>query len=254
MIATPEQKATVLIAAQADDLARDRVNYDYASELLKNFGDGPYDLWPQPNETIRSIVEGEVEFDELILDDENLVGKGLYFDKQADFVETHQDLPALCEALGLSACRGSDCLFYIPTTKTRHEIGLCREYKLSFRKPEASRDPIDLIVPEEANEVELSVDDPLVVALFHGKLRKFQSLEIASLARPIENIIGWINDGRPEGVIGETGISEAVDAIIELERIFETRLLPACRGNIQPGTDADYVEGRLSYIHSSFDG
>lgn len=253
MRVTPEQKASILIAAQADDLARDRINYDYASELLKNVGNEPYDLWPQPNETIRAIIEGEVEFEELILDDDNIDRKSYYLEEQAEFVEAHQDLPALCEALGLSACRGSDCLFYVPTTNTRHGIGLCREYKLSFRKPEASTDPLELIVPDEENEEELSVDDPLVVALFHGKLRKFQSQEIASLARPIEIIIGWINAGRPEGVMSETSVSEAVDAIIELERIYETRLLPACRGNIQPGTDADYVEGRLSYIHLSFD-
>ena len=148
-----------------DEERRRRDLYNYAYDILKENSIVPFSIWPIPNVDARRIIIGEITFDDLLLEDQNEVEKGIFFEDLRRFMA--QYMPGgqiLCEALAYKPCLRENCvLFRAPGTIAGGEYGLCEEYKIAFVKPQ--------VTEETANDLEKAVRQrPIPALLFSAPL------------------------------------------------------------------------------------
>lgn len=88
-------------------------------------------MWTASNETVRRIIFGEVNWDNLPFDIMNDYWmSALAEDEQVPFVREHAAEKPLCEALDNMPCRREVCPLY----KKMRGVNICKEFKLAFEK------------------------------------------------------------------------------------------------------------------------
>ena len=82
------------------------------------------------DETVRKVISGETNYDDIPIDDrENEILKGYFFKDQAAFVAEYGDGSPLC-CVTESACLKEKCQLYTTTLQPKP---ICREYKMYFK-------------------------------------------------------------------------------------------------------------------------
>lgn len=123
----------------ADEARRSRAVYIYTNDILFQNSVAPFSIWPLPNSDVSRIHVGEIDYDTLLYEDRNEVEKGILFEDQRQLIElcAEQCLSKemLCEAQGHRLCLREQCpMFAPPHSEVGGQYGVCREYKLAFRK------------------------------------------------------------------------------------------------------------------------
>lgn len=129
---TEANRSIVAQESMVDELARNRVEFEFSADILSKQCAYPYSIWAEPNSTVRSVIVGEIDYNTLPYDAKNETEKGMFFQEQAEFVAAHQGQAMLCEALGAEACKQTACPLFIPAVQNRHNQPLCREWKIIF--------------------------------------------------------------------------------------------------------------------------
>lgn len=119
-----------------DDKKRDRSQFVYAFDVLKKNWIVPYSIWPIPNSDVLKILDGKVDYNELLFEDQNEIEKGILFEDQRQLVEQHVlGGKILCEANNYRPCFQEKCpLFRAKSTKQGGKYGICSEFKIAFTK------------------------------------------------------------------------------------------------------------------------
>jgi len=82
------------------------------------------------NETVRKVITGEADCDDIPVEDPgNEIVKGYFFKDQSDFIERFGDGNPLC-SVTQSYCLKHNCQLY---ADAGHKHPVCREYKIYFR-------------------------------------------------------------------------------------------------------------------------
>jgi len=96
------------------------------------------------DETVRKVIDGQVNYDDMPIDDrENEILKGYFFKDQAAFVAEYGDENPLC-CVTESACLKEKCQLYATRLQPKP---ICREYKMYF-KGASHRDMIRYVEQE----------------------------------------------------------------------------------------------------------
>ena len=99
------------------------------------------------NETVRGVVEGKTDYDDIPIEDHgNEIVKGYFFKDQADFIKRFGDDNPLCFATE-SPCLKNGCKLYADTGWSRP---ICREYKIYFKN--VSNQDLMMYVEQEFKE------------------------------------------------------------------------------------------------------
>ncbi len=128
---TGKQKKKLWLELGIDEVVRDRTKYVYSSDVIKRACVAPYSIWAEPNDTVASVIAGDVKYDSVPYDGLNEGQKGILFTEQAELIVANEGRKMLCEALGASACLKEACPLYIPEPDG-HPVPLCREFKITF--------------------------------------------------------------------------------------------------------------------------
>lgn len=82
------------------------------------------------NETVKKVIIGEKEYDDIPIEDPgNEIVKGYFFKDQSDFIEKFGDGNQLCSVTE-SPCKKDGCQLY---AHAKHKHPICREYKIYFK-------------------------------------------------------------------------------------------------------------------------
>lgn len=127
-----------------DEAERDRLFYIYTNDILFQNSVAPFSIWPLPKGDVQRIHSGEVDYNTLPYEDQNEVEKGMLFEDQRRLIaEQYPTQEMFCEARGHQPCLRHRCpLFEPPNSKVGGKHGICREYKLAFRKSTYLSEPI----------------------------------------------------------------------------------------------------------------
>lgn len=125
-----KEELQLLKMLQEDEAGRDRKKFDYTGDALRDGGIMPLSIWPEANENVRRVIEGEVDYDALPVDPENEFHKGGLFTEQQDIIVRNNGRQVLCEAREMRVCLAEKCPLY----KSDLSPPVCREYKMAFRR------------------------------------------------------------------------------------------------------------------------
>lgn len=119
-----------------DERKRDRAQFAYAYDVLAENCITQFSIWPMPNADVTHIINGEIDLDDLLFEDQNEFEKGLFFEELQEFIAQHTTKgQMLCEAMDYGPCLQERCpLFRDRDTPGGGEHGICVEYKIAFRK------------------------------------------------------------------------------------------------------------------------
>lgn len=118
-----------------DDIERERLLYTYTNDILFRNSVAPFSIWPLPNNDVKRIHDGEVDYNAIPYEDQNEVEKGMFFEDQRRLVAQQFPKEMVCEAIGYQSCLRNQCpLFAAPDSVAGGKHGICREYKLAFSK------------------------------------------------------------------------------------------------------------------------
>lgn len=99
------------------------------------------------NKTVRGVVEGKTDYDDIPIEDPgNEIVKGYFFKDQADFIRRFGDDNPLCSAIG-SPCLKDGCRLY---GDMGHSHPICKEYKIYFK--DVSNEDLMMYVEQEFKE------------------------------------------------------------------------------------------------------
>lgn len=124
-----EEKA-LLLQLLADEANRDRGQYDYTADALRDGGITPLSIWSECNRDVAGIINGVIEYDLLPIDELNEFYKGGLFTEQQDIILRNNGKESLCEANNMEPCLKERCELY------NSKLGppVCREFKIAFKK------------------------------------------------------------------------------------------------------------------------
>lgn len=113
-----------------DESKRDREQFDYTVDALRESGIAPLSIWPESNQSVAEVIKGKVNYDSLPLDESNEIHKGGLFTEQQDIILRNNGKEPLCEALEMKPCLKEKCALY------NSSLGppVCREFKIAFKK------------------------------------------------------------------------------------------------------------------------
>lgn len=113
-----------------DESKRDREQYSYTVDALQKGGITPLSIWPESNQNVAKIINKEVGYDSLPIDENNEFHKGGLFTEQQDIILQNWGNAPLCEALEMKPCLEKHCDLY------NSSLGppVCREFKIAFKK------------------------------------------------------------------------------------------------------------------------
>ena len=127
---TEAQESELYVQLVADDSQRNRENFVYTFDALEQGTLGKYVIWPESNETARRVIEEGLDYNSVPFDEDNEISKGSQYVDQRRMIQQNQGKEVFCEALGMRRCLQKECPLYFA------EGGLCREFKMVFRKSE----------------------------------------------------------------------------------------------------------------------
>jgi hypothetical protein len=82
------------------------------------------------NETVKSVITGERDYDDVPIEDPgNEIVKGYFFKGQSDFIGRFGDGNPLCSVIN-NSCLKDKCQLY---AGVGHKNPICREYKMYFK-------------------------------------------------------------------------------------------------------------------------
>ena len=109
---------------EVEEAGRDKAKFVYTNDALPHMM-----TWAELNETVVSIIKGQVNYNKLPFDDENEMYKGFALEDQKAIVIANAHLEPLCEALNMEKCLKTECPLYIAG-----KTPICREFKMCFKK------------------------------------------------------------------------------------------------------------------------
>jgi len=124
------QEQELRIQLDNDERGRNREQYDYTGDALRESGILPLSIWPESNQNVKNVISGKVDYNTLPIDEENEIYKGFCFTEQQDIILRNWGKYSLCEALDMNPCLEERCKLY------NSELGppVCREFKIAFKK------------------------------------------------------------------------------------------------------------------------
>jgi hypothetical protein len=128
MIESEEQ--ALLLQLLADEANRDRGQYDYTADALRDSGITSFSIWPECNRDIFGVIKGVIDYDLLPVDELNEFHKGGLYTEQQDIVFRNEGKYALCEAQNMRPCLEENCILY----NSKMTPPVCREFKIAFKK------------------------------------------------------------------------------------------------------------------------
>ncbi|MEK7558715.1 MAG: hypothetical protein AAB521_00245 [Patescibacteria group bacterium] len=113
---------------------KDRKRFDYSSRILSMYG-----IPADSDDVLRKVIDGEIRYEDLPVDDDTEGRKGYFFEDQAKFVASHEGQEILCQVLDNEPCRQDKCPMFLPVGATRpmeNRYGqpLCGEFRFVFQK------------------------------------------------------------------------------------------------------------------------
>lgn len=118
------------IQLEKDEGERDRERYDYTADALRETSIHPLSVWPESNQNVVSVINGQADYDSLPVDEGNEIYKGMRFTEQQDIILRNSGKDPLCEALDMEPCLKEGCELYNPSLGPP----VCREFKMAFEK------------------------------------------------------------------------------------------------------------------------
>lgn len=124
------EEQALLAQLLSDESGRDRNLYVYTVDALINGGITPLSIWPESNQSVAGVIEGEIDYYSLPMDVLNEFHKGGLWAEQQDILIRNSQKPPLCEALQMKPYLAGGCKLY------NSSLGppICREYKMAFKK------------------------------------------------------------------------------------------------------------------------
>ncbi len=124
------EESDLRIQIEMDEMERDRSQYDYTVDALRETGINPLSIWPESNQNVTRVIKGQVDYNSLPVDESNEFHKGMCFSEQQDIILRNRGESPLCEALGMSPCLEEECELY------NINLGppVCGEFKIVFEK------------------------------------------------------------------------------------------------------------------------
>ena len=114
----------------ADESKRDRIYFSYTIDVLLEGAIMPYSIWPESNTNVVGVINGNINYDSLPIDESNEFHKGGLFTEQQDMILRNNEKVALCEAQNLKPCLKEKCVLYDDSLSPP----VCREFKIAFKK------------------------------------------------------------------------------------------------------------------------
>jgi hypothetical protein len=113
---------------------KDRKRFVYSSEILKR-----HRVPMDDNKELKRVIEKEIRFDDLPIDEETEFRKGFYFADQATLVGSHDGQELLCEVLENEPCLQKKCPMFLPRDaktpmENRYGQPLCGEFRIVFER------------------------------------------------------------------------------------------------------------------------
>jgi len=124
------EESDLRIQIEMDEMERDRSQYDYTVDALRETGINPLSIWPESNQNVARVINGQVDYNSLPMDESNEFHKGMCFSEQQDIILRNKGESPLCEARGMSPCLEEECELY----NTNLGPPVCGEFKIVFEK------------------------------------------------------------------------------------------------------------------------
>jgi hypothetical protein len=124
------EESDLRIQIEMDEMERDRHQYDYTVDALRETGIHPLSIWPESNQNVARVIKGQIDYDSLPLDESNEFHKGMCFTEQQDIILRNRGGNPLCEALDMNPCLQEEC----ELCNTDLGPPVCREFKIVFEK------------------------------------------------------------------------------------------------------------------------
>lgn len=125
-----QEERSLLGQLLSDEAGRDRHQYTYTVDALIDGGITPLSIWPESNQNVARVINREVDYSSLPLDELNEFHKGGLLAEQQDIILQNQRRNPLCEARGMRSCLEENCQLY----KVSLSPPICREFKIAFKK------------------------------------------------------------------------------------------------------------------------
>ncbi len=131
-----EEQSRLLKLLSEDDKKRNRGAFHHSFEIIENNWACQYSIWPMPNDDAFSVIHKRSDYGSYLAEDLNEVEKGMLFQDQREFIAKHiKNGDMLCEAREYTPCFQEKCPLFAPRgTESGGEYGICREFKIAFRK------------------------------------------------------------------------------------------------------------------------
>ncbi len=124
------QRYELRIQLEIDERSRDREQYSYTADVLRKAGITSLSIWPESNQNVAMVIEGEVDYDSLPAEDLNEIYKSMSFPKQQTMILDNNGNTQFCEAMVMKPCLKEKCVIY----NANQNPPFCREYKITFKK------------------------------------------------------------------------------------------------------------------------
>ena len=132
-----EESARLKELSIVDDQERNREQFGYAFDIIKENWAYPWSIWSMPNKDVINVIKGETDLESIPCENLNEFHKGMLFEDLRQFVAQHiaSGKQELCEARDYESCLKSKCLLFRDKDSGKGgEHGICSEFKTAFSK------------------------------------------------------------------------------------------------------------------------